>query len=101
MRLTFHRFTSIDLDFFGGLFGLRFVLLVFLLGFLFVVFCLFASHVHPDLTSLTAVGHRQHAVPHTFCNITTVTAVMARTASDPKKSGARKTAKTFLQLSLV
>ena len=60
------------------------MLLVFL-GFLFVVFCLFASHVHRDLTRLAAVGHRQHAVPHTFCNITTVTGFMARTASDPKK----------------
>ena len=50
----------------------------------FCVFCLF-PHVHWDLTSLTAVGHRQHADSHTFCHRTTVTAVMARTASDQKK----------------
>ncbi len=39
---------------FGGLFGLVFCVLCF--GGLFGVFCLFASHVHRDLTSLTNVS---------------------------------------------
>ena len=52
VRLTFHPFTSVGLDcFFGGCSVLCFVLSC-VLGVLFGVFCLFASHVHRDLPSL-------------------------------------------------
>ena len=50
---------------------------------MFGLFVLFVSS-RSLRSSLTAVGHRQHADHHSFCHRTTVTAVMARTASDQK-----------------
>ena len=83
VRLTFHRFTLVDLVFCCFLGGCSVCVLCcwcFVWVFLFIVFCLLLTLIEiPLVKPPSGTGKR---LPHTFCNITTVAAVMARTASD-------------------